>query len=61
MVIIEKDGEKQEPYENITIDIEEQHQGPVMEQMGMRKGDMTKMIPTARVVSVWNTSSRRAA
>src|SRR5690606_22907290 len=38
VVIIEKDGEKQEPYESVTIDIEEQHQGPVMEQMGLRKG-----------------------
>ena len=34
VVIIENEaGEKQEPYENVTIDIEEQHQGPVMEQM----------------------------
>ena len=48
VVIIEKDGVKQEPYENVTIDIEEQHQGPVMEQMGMRKGDMTNMIPDGK-------------
>lgn len=45
VVIIEKDGEKQEPYENVTIDIEEQHQGSVMEQMGLRKGDLSNMIP----------------
>ncbi|MFC3609405.1 translational GTPase TypA [Stutzerimonas tarimensis] len=48
VVIIEVDGEKQEPYENVTIDIEEQHQGPVMEQMGLRKGDLTNMIPDGK-------------
>ncbi|MBD1551870.1 translational GTPase TypA [Pseudomonas typographi] len=48
VVLIEKDGEKQEPYENVTIDIEEQHQGPVMEQMGLRKGEMTNMIPDGK-------------
>ena len=48
VVIIEKDGEKQEPYEIVTIDIEEQHQGPVMEQMGLRKGDLTNMVPDGK-------------
>ena len=48
VVIIEKDGEKQEPYENVTIDIEEQHQGSVMEQMGLRKGDLSNMIPDGK-------------
>ncbi|SEK55000.1 GTP-binding protein [Atopomonas hussainii] len=49
VVIIEnEDGEKQEPYENVTIDIEEQHQGPIMEQMGLRKGDLTNMIPDGK-------------
>ena len=48
VVIIEKDGEKQEPYENVTIDIEEQHQGSVMEQMGLRKGDLTNMVPDGK-------------
>jgi GTP-binding protein len=49
VVIIEnEDGEKQEPYENVTIDIEEQHQGPVMEQMGLRKGDLSNMVPDGK-------------
>ncbi|PVZ10294.1 MULTISPECIES: translational GTPase TypA [unclassified Pseudomonas] len=48
VVIIEKDGEKQEPYENVTIDVEEQHQGPVMEQMGLRKGELTNMVPDGK-------------
>ncbi|WP_068857653.1 translational GTPase TypA [Perlucidibaca aquatica] len=38
------DGVKCEPFENVIFDVEEQHQGGVMEQMGSRKGDMTNMI-----------------
>ena len=48
VVIREIDGVKQEPYENVIVDIEEQHQGPVMEQLGLRKGDMTNMIPDGK-------------
>ena len=48
VVIKEVDGEKQEPYENVTIDIEEQHQGPIMEQMGLRKGDLGNMVPDGK-------------
>ena len=48
VVIKEVNGEKQEPYENVTIDIEETHQGPVMEQMGLRKGDLTNMVPDGK-------------
>ncbi|MCL5043585.1 MAG: translational GTPase TypA [Gammaproteobacteria bacterium] len=48
VVIIEVDGEKQEPFENVTIDVEEQHQGPIMEQMGLRRGDLTNMIPDGK-------------
>ena len=49
VVIIENEaGQKQEPYENVTIDIEEQHQGSVMEQMGLRKGDLTNMVPDGK-------------
>jgi len=42
------DGVKQEPYENVTIDVEEQHQGSVMEKMGERKADMTNMSPDGK-------------
>ena len=48
VVIKEVDGEKQEPYENVIIDIEEQHQGALMEQMGMRKGELTNMVPDGK-------------
>lgn len=37
------DGEIQEPYEQVVIDIEEQHQGGVMEELGLRKAEMTNM------------------
>ncbi|GGX54064.1 translational GTPase TypA [Saccharospirillum salsuginis] len=39
----EIDGEIQEPYEHVVIDIEEQHQGGVMEELGLRKAEMTNM------------------
>ncbi|WP_461517392.1 translational GTPase TypA [Porticoccus sp.] len=39
----EVDGEIQEPYEQVVIDVEEQHQGSVMEELGMRKAEMTNM------------------
>ncbi|WP_150304476.1 translational GTPase TypA [Pseudomonas saliphila] len=48
VVIKEVDGQKQEPFENVTIDIEEIHQGPVMEQMGVRKGDLSNMVPDGK-------------
>jgi GTP-binding protein len=48
VVVKEVNGQKEEPYENVIIDIEEQHQGAIMEQMGLRKGDMTNMIPDGK-------------
>lgn len=39
----EIDGEIQEPYEQVMIDVEDQHQGSVIEELGKRKGDMTNM------------------
>ena len=48
VVIKEVDGEKQEPYENVILDIEEQHQGAIMEQFGLRKGELTDMVPDGK-------------
>ncbi|GHD71423.1 translational GTPase TypA [Vogesella fluminis] len=36
-------GEKCEPYENLTIDLEDNHQGGVMEEIGRRRGELTNM------------------
>jgi GTP-binding protein len=43
VIMKEVDGEKQEPFEAVTFDVEEQHQGGVMEQMGLRRGELTNM------------------
>jgi GTP-binding protein len=45
VIIREIDGQLQEPYETVTIDVEEQHQGPIMEKMGVRKAELTDMAP----------------
>lgn len=43
VIMKEIDGVMCEPYETVTFDVEEQHQGAVMEQMGNRKGELTNM------------------
>ena len=43
VVIKEVDGVKQEPYEMLTVDCEDAHQGAVMEALGSRKGDLQDM------------------
>ncbi|MGM8888283.1 EF-Tu/IF-2/RF-3 family GTPase, partial [Psychrobacter sp. 1U2] len=43
VIVKEVDGKLQEPYENVVFDIEEEHQGSIMEQVGLRKGEMTNM------------------
>jgi GTP-binding protein len=48
VVMKEIDGVKQEPYEMLTVDIEETHQGAVMEELGRRRGDMQDMVPDGR-------------
>lgn len=48
VIFKEQDGRKQEPFEQVTIDIEEQHQGAVMEALGIRKGEVKDMIPDGK-------------
>jgi len=43
VVLREVDGEVCEPYENLTVDVEEGHQGAVMEALGVRRADLTHM------------------
>jgi GTP-binding protein len=45
VIIREIDGEPQEPFEQVTVDVEEQHQGGVMERLGTRGGDLKNMEP----------------
>jgi GTP-binding protein len=42
------DGVKCEPYELLTVDVEDTHQGGVMEELGRRKGDLQDMQPDGR-------------
>ena len=41
-------GVKMEPFEMLTVDVEENHQGPVMEELGRRKGDLQDMQPDGK-------------
>ena len=43
VVYKEIEGKKCEPYENLTVDIEDETQGGVMEELGRRKGELTNM------------------
>jgi GTP-binding protein len=44
VIIKEIDGQKMEPIEQLVVDIEEVHQGGVMERLGIRKGDLKNMV-----------------
>lgn len=48
VIFREIDGEVCEPYEQVTIDIEEQHQGALMESLGERRGDLKDMVPDGK-------------
>ena len=40
------DGEKMEPIEEVTVDVDDAYTGTVIEKISMRKGEMTDMRPT---------------
>jgi len=42
------DGMLQEPYELLTLDVEETHQGQVMEALAVRRGELVDMVPDGR-------------
>ena len=48
VILREVDGQKEEPYETLTIDCQEEHQGSIMEQIGLRKGELTDMSPDGK-------------
>jgi GTP-binding protein len=43
VIIKEIDGEQCEPYESLTVDVQQDHQGGVMEKLGERKAELTNM------------------
>ncbi|MGB0893072.1 MAG: translational GTPase TypA [Parashewanella sp.] len=48
VIVKEIDGELCEPYETVTVDVEEEHQGSVIEKLGTRKADMRDMQPDGK-------------
>ncbi|EKT57143.1 ribosome-dependent GTPase TypA [Providencia burhodogranariea] len=48
VIFREVDGRRQEPFEQVTLDVEEQHQGDVMKALGERKGDLRDMMPDGK-------------
>ncbi len=48
-VILKKEnGRTLEPYEVLTLDLHEDNQGPVMEELGKRKGELKNMVPDGK-------------
>ena len=48
-VVVRGEGsDREEPYESLTVDVEETHQGSVMEKLGERRGDLTNMVPDGK-------------
>lgn len=48
VIFREIDGVMQEPYESVTIDVEDQHQGTIMEKFGNRGAELLDMVPDGR-------------
>jgi GTP-binding protein len=48
VILKQVNGVTHEPFETVTIDVEEKHQGSIMEQIGSRKGELTNMSPDGK-------------
>ncbi len=48
VIIKEENGVKLEPWESLTVDINEEHQGGVMEKLGLRKATLQDMVPDGK-------------
>jgi GTP-binding protein len=48
VIIREIDGEKMEPFESVTVDVEESSQGKVMEALGLRRAELKDMAPDGK-------------
>ncbi len=48
VIVKEIDGQMQEPYELLVIDLEEQYQGGVMERLGIRRAEIRNMEPDGK-------------
>ena len=47
-IVHEEDGVKLEPYESLVIDCDEQYQGAVIEELGLRRGEMRDLMPDGK-------------
>tara|TARA_R110002073_G_scaffold59623_1_gene150040 strand:+ start:2412 stop:4235 length:1824 start_codon:yes stop_codon:yes gene_type:complete len=43
-----EEGKTQEPFENVLLDVEDQHQGGIMEELGRRKATLNNMMPDGK-------------
>jgi GTP-binding protein len=48
VVVKEVDGEKLEPWENLTVDVDTDNQGRIMEELGRRGGELQDMVPDGK-------------
>lgn len=48
VILKEENGQLMEPFETVTIDVLEEHQGGIMENIGMRKGELKDMSPDGK-------------
>ncbi|MDN3608573.1 translational GTPase TypA [Vibrio ostreicida] len=48
VIIKEENGQLMEPFETVTIDVLEEHQGGIMENIGLRKGELKDMAPDGK-------------
>ncbi|MDF1758109.1 MAG: translational GTPase TypA [Legionellaceae bacterium] len=48
VIMKEEDGVTLEPYESLTVDVEENHQGSIMEKLGERRGELQNMVPDGK-------------
>ncbi|HAU06620.1 MAG TPA: translational GTPase TypA, partial [Gammaproteobacteria bacterium] len=48
VIIREVDGVKEEPYETVTVDVEADHQGTIMEKLGERGAILSDMVPDGK-------------
>ena len=48
VIVQEINGVKQEPFEELVIDCDEEHQGSVIEELGKRRADMRELVPDGK-------------
>ena len=48
VIVIEQNGTKQEPYESLLIDCDDQHKGSVIEELGARRAELQDLIPDGK-------------